>query len=85
MPQRGPMPLQAGQQANQGRVPDFMHDARYDGRRFRTLNLIDEANREALAIEVGASIPAKRLIRTLSRLVDGYGVAHSSGWTTARR
>lgn len=62
-----------------------MHDALYDGRRFRTLNVIDEANREALAIEVGTSIPARRLIRTLSRLVDWYGVPARSGWTTARR
>lgn len=27
-----------------------MHDALYDGRRFRTLNVIDEANWEALCI-----------------------------------
>src|SRR5690606_31940860 len=52
---------------------DFMHDALYCGRRFRTLNVIDEANRECLAIEVGTSIPSARLIRVLNRLVDYYG------------
>jgi len=50
-----------------------MHDALYCGRRFRTLNVIDEANRECLAIEVGTSIPSARLIRVLSRLIDCYG------------
>ena len=35
---------------------DFMHDALYGGRRFRTLNVLDEGSREGLAIEVGTSI-----------------------------
>lgn len=73
MPRRAPVPLNAGAFVNQGWALDFMHDALYDGRRFRTLNVIDEANREALAIEVGTSIPARRLIRTLSRLIEWYG------------
>lgn len=77
VPQREPVPLVAGERINEGWALDFMHDALYDGRRFRTLNVIDEANREALAIEVGSSIPAKRLIRTLNRLIDWYGVPSS--------
>ncbi len=52
---------------------DFMHDALYCGRRFRTLNVIDEPNRECLAIAVGTSIPPARLIRVLNRLIDCYG------------
>lgn len=75
VPQRVPAPLQASRQVNAGWALDFMHDALYDGRRFRTLNVIDEANREALAIEVGTSIPARRLIRTLSRLIEWYGTS----------
>ena len=39
---------------------DVMHAALYNGRRFRTLNVLDEGNREGLAIEVGTSIPAPR-------------------------
>lgn len=50
-----------------------MHDTLYCGRRFRTLNVIDEANRECLAIEVGMSIPSARLVRVLSSLIDCYG------------
>lgn len=70
---RDPMPLAAGGFVNEGWALDFMHDALYDGRRFRTLNVIDEANREALAIEVAQSIPTTLLIRTLDRLIDWYG------------
>jgi len=52
---------------------DFMHDALYRGRRFRTFNVLDEGNREGLAIEVGTSLPASRVIRVLSQLVALYG------------
>ncbi len=52
---------------------DFMHDALYGGRRFRTLNVIDEGNREGLAIEVGVSIPASRVVRVLDQLIALYG------------
>lgn len=50
-----------------------MHDTLCCGRRFRTLNVIDEANRECLTIEIGTSISSARLIRVLSRLIDCYG------------
>ncbi|MEJ6008288.1 integrase core domain-containing protein, partial [Paucibacter sp. AS339] len=43
----------------------------------RTLNVIDEANREALAIQVAQSLPASMLIRTMDRLVDWYGAPQS--------
>ena len=46
---------------------DFMHDALYGGRRFRTLKVLDEGNREGLAIEVGTSIPAARVVRVLDK------------------
>ena len=50
-----------------------MHDALYSGRRFRTLNVLDEGNREGLAIEVGTSIPAPRVVRVLDQLLAHYG------------
>jgi len=50
-----------------------MRDALYDGRPFRTLNVIDEGNREALRIECGTSISAHRLTRVMSELVEVYG------------
>ncbi len=77
IPKREPTPLAAGACVNQGWALDFMHDVLYDGRRFRTLNVIDEANREALAIQVAQSLPASMLIRTMDRLVDWYGAPKS--------
>ena len=63
---------------------DFMHDALYGGRRFRTLNVLDEGNREALAIEVGLSIPASRVIRVLSRSSRSTAVPIACASTTGR-
>ncbi|UXH78369.1 IS3 family transposase [Roseateles amylovorans] len=73
IPNREPVPLAAGSYVNQGWALDFMNDVLYDGRRFRTFNVIDEADREALTIQVGQSLPASMLIRTMDRLVDWYG------------
>ncbi len=52
---------------------DFMSDCLYDGRRFRTLNVLDEGIRECLAIEVDTSLPAKRVVRVLDRLAQWRG------------
>lgn len=52
---------------------DFMRDSLYCGRRFRTLNIIDENTRECLAIEIDTSLPAERVTRILSRLKEEYG------------
>lgn len=73
LPDQPRQPLDLATEPNRCWVLDFMYDALYYGRRFRTLNVIDEANRECLAIEVGISIPSARLVRVLSRLIDCYG------------
>ena len=52
---------------------DFMRDTLYDGRPFRTLNVIDEGNREALRIEIGTSITAARVVRIMNELIECYG------------
>lgn len=52
---------------------DFMYDALYGGRMFRTLNVIDEADRGALGIDVAVSIPARRVIRFLEQLIEIHG------------
>lgn len=46
---------------------DFMRDTLTSGCVFRTLNLIDEFNREVLAIEVDTSLPSARVIRVLNK------------------
>lgn len=47
---------------------DFMSDSLWDGRRFRLLNVIDDYNREVLAMEADLSMPTPRLIRLLEAL-----------------
>mgnify|MGYP006194740405 FL=1 len=44
---RPKQPLIVFNQHNRVWALDFVHDALYDGRRFRVLNIIDESNREA--------------------------------------
>jgi putative transposase len=50
-------PLVAPACLNETWALDFMADALYDGRSFRTFNVLDEGNRESLSIEIGTSIP----------------------------
>ena len=52
---------------------DFMHDALYGGRRFRTLNVLDEGNRQGLGIDIGTSIPSARVVRLMEQLIEVYG------------
>jgi len=52
---------------------DFMSDSLADGRKFRLLNIIDDFNRESLAIEVDTSLPSLRVIRVLERLISQRG------------
>jgi putative transposase len=52
---------------------DFMGDRLADGRSYRTLNVLDDYAREALAIEVGLSLTARRVKRVLDRLCDEHG------------
>jgi putative transposase len=66
LPARIKQPLAAGNQPNQGRSCDFMSDALWSGRKFRTVNVIDKFNREALRIETDTSLPAARVIRALT-------------------
>ena len=73
VPTRLRQPLVAPSTLNGIWALDFMEDALYGGRRFRTLNVLDEGNREALAIEIGTSIPAARVVRVLEQLLTIYG------------
>ena len=66
-------PLLTHDEVNRVWALDFMRDTMYDGRPFRTLNVIDEGNREALRIECGTSIPSGRLIRVMEQLIEVYG------------
>ena len=70
VPQRIKEPLLNPETINQSWSMDFMCDSLVDGRRFRLLNVIDDYNRESLAIEIDTSLPALRVMRTLQRLFE---------------
>ncbi len=44
---------------------DFMSDSLNNSRKFRTFNVLDDFNREALTIEIDTSLPSARIIRSL--------------------
>lgn len=52
---------------------DFMSDSLASGRKYRLFNVIDDFNRESLAIESDTSLPARRVIRVLDRIVGQRG------------
>lgn len=74
LPARNAQGLAEPAQANQSWSLDFMSDSLSSGRAFRTLNILDDFNREALWIEVDTSLPAERVIRVLEILLQWRGV-----------
>ena len=74
LPTRNPAPLQVSQTMNECWSADFMSDALWDGPRFRTFNVVDDFNREALAIVIDFNLPAARVVRELDQIaaVRGY-------------
>lgn len=52
---------------------DFTFDATSDGRRLKLLVVMDEYTRLCLRIEVGRSMTAKTVVRTLAELVQTHG------------
>ena len=73
LPKRNPEPLTIPKQANESWSVDFMSDALTSGKSFRTLNVIDDFNREALWIEIDTSLPAARVIRVFDMLATWRG------------
>jgi putative transposase len=52
---------------------DFMHDRLMNGRSFRTLNILDDFNREVINIVVDTSISSQRVARELSQIFEWRG------------
>jgi putative transposase len=52
---------------------DFMSDCLEDGRRIRTMNVIDHYNRKCLGIFIDFSLPAIKVIESLERIIELYG------------
>ena len=74
LPTRNPAPLQVTQTMNECWSADFMSDALWDGPRFRTFNVVDDFNREALTIAIDFNLPAQRVVRELDQIaaLRGY-------------
>lgn len=68
-----PEPLAVPETINQCWSMDFMHDQLADGRSFRMLNIIDDFNREALAMDIDLSLPAERVVRALDQVIEWRG------------
>jgi putative transposase len=73
LPARVKQPLQQQTAVNRVWSMDFMSDSMVGGRKFRTLNIMDDGSREALAIEVDTSLSSKRAIRVLERIIEERG------------
>ena len=73
LPSRDPKPLDVPSNMNKKWSMDFMSDSLTAGRKFRTLNVIDDHNREVLAIEIDYSLPARRVIRVLDQIAEERG------------
>ena len=52
---------------------DFMHDSLENGKRIRTLNIIDDFNREILNITIDTSLPSAKVISQLAQLIEWRG------------
>ncbi|MEP7257788.1 MAG: IS3 family transposase [Flavitalea sp.] len=73
LPARIKEPLLVPEAINRGWSMDFISDSLVDGRKFRMHNIIDDYNRESLAIEVDTSLPSLRVIRVLQQLLERRG------------
>ena len=68
LPQRYPQPLSVPSHLGECWSMDLMSDNSENHRRFRTFNVINDFNREALAIDIVVSLSADRVTRYLDRL-----------------
>jgi putative transposase len=74
---RARVPPRAPTAANERWSLDFTSDQLADGRRFRTLNVVDDCTREALAIEAATSLPGSSVVRVLDAIAAKRGYPKS--------
>lgn len=66
--------LSEASRPNERWAMDFVHDSLWNGRKLRTLTMIDIFTKESLKIEVDTSIGAKRVVRALNQIVEARGL-----------
>ena len=74
LPSRVKNPLEAPMELNETWSMDFMADTLSDGRKVRVFNVMDDCNREALAMDVGLNYPARKVVETLGNLEEEIGL-----------
>jgi len=73
LPQRVREPLLQPLYPNITWSMDFMHDGLINGNNFRSFNVIDDFNREALNITLDTSLTSSRVIRELEKIIEWRG------------
>lgn len=68
-----PEPLVVTDRPNEMWSTDSMVDQRTDGSSIRTLNVLDDFNREGLCIKVDFSLHAERVVRSLNQIIEWRG------------
>ena len=71
------VPLPAPRRRTERWSMDFVSDALADGRGFRCFTLVDDLTHECVALEVGHSLPALRVIQVLERVAALHGLPQS--------
>ncbi len=66
-------PLAPATRPNERWSLDFVSDSLANGRRFRTLNVVDDFTRECLCVEADFSMPGRMVTRVLDRLIFTRG------------
>jgi len=74
VPTRVKEPLLQPEYINSSWSMDFMSDCLQSGQRFRTLNILDDFNRELLHIEIDTSMPSQRVVRVLEEIKEWRGL-----------
>lgn len=68
------VPLPRPVRVNQQWSMDFIHDKLWDGRKFRSLSIVDTFTHECLMLEVDTSLGGERVKRVLERLACERGL-----------
>jgi putative transposase len=73
VPERVKQPLLQPEGPGETWSIDFMSDVLTNKRKFRTLNVIDDYNRQAIAVEVAHSMPASTVTTLMDRIIKENG------------